>query len=91
VPYDKEEIRMLDPDLSFHWVRRRYGYLSLEDLDLMGDGTTRALVGLDGAIPWLCLPRFGHPRRRTETFAEVELKPLTEYPAGSAGPALRSS
>jgi GH15 family glucan-1,4-alpha-glucosidase len=39
-------------------VRRRDGYLALEDLGLIGDGTTSALVGLDGSISWLCLPRF---------------------------------
>jgi GH15 family glucan-1,4-alpha-glucosidase len=39
-------------------VRRRDGYLALEDIGLIGDGTTSALVGLDGSIPWLCLPRF---------------------------------
>src|SRR5262245_55667721 len=33
-------------------------YPRLEDLGLIGDGTTAALVGLDGSIPWLCLPRF---------------------------------
>jgi GH15 family glucan-1,4-alpha-glucosidase len=39
-------------------VRRRDGYLALEDLGLIGDGTTSALVGLDGSVLWLCLPRF---------------------------------
>jgi GH15 family glucan-1,4-alpha-glucosidase len=39
-------------------VRRRDGYLALDDMGMIGDGTTSALVGLDGGIPWLCLPRF---------------------------------
>ena len=36
----------------------RDGYLPLEDFGLIGDGTTAALVGLDGTIPWMCVPRF---------------------------------
>ncbi|MFI7233541.1 glycoside hydrolase family 15 protein [Nonomuraea angiospora] len=49
---------MLDLDPPFRPVHRREGYLALEDLGLIGDGTTAALVGVDGSIPWLCLPRF---------------------------------
>jgi GH15 family glucan-1,4-alpha-glucosidase len=49
---------MHDPDPPFRPVRRRKGYLPLEDLGLIGDGTTTALVGLDGSITWMCLPRF---------------------------------
>jgi len=37
------------------------GYLPLEDHGLVGDGTTAALVGRDGAISWLCVPRFDSP------------------------------
>lgn len=47
-----------DADPPFRPVRRRDGYLALEDMGLIGDGTTSALVGLDGSVSWLCLPRF---------------------------------
>ncbi|MEU3648785.1 glycoside hydrolase family 15 protein [Lentzea sp. NPDC034063] len=37
---------------------RHGGYLPLADHGLIGDGRGSALVGRDGAISWMCVPRF---------------------------------
>src|SRR5215813_12200710 len=37
------------------------GYLPIEDHGLIGDGSTAALIGRDGANSWRCAPRFDSP------------------------------
>ncbi|OOC48700.1 glycoside hydrolase family 15 protein [Thioalkalivibrio versutus] len=39
-------------------VHRIDGYLPIEEHGLIGNCTTAALVGRDGTIPWMCVPRF---------------------------------
>lgn len=42
-------------------LRRERGYLPIEDHGLLADGRSAALVGRDGTISWMCVPRFDSP------------------------------
>jgi GH15 family glucan-1,4-alpha-glucosidase len=49
---------MVTPFAPLHLID---SYLPIEDHGLIGDGTTAALIGRDGAVSWLCVPRFDSP------------------------------
>jgi alpha,alpha-trehalase len=45
----------------FEQLSYREGFLPIKDHGLIGDGNTAALIGRDGALVWMCAPRFDSP------------------------------
>ena len=61
---------------------------AIEDYALLGDLHTAALVGRDGAIDWLCLPRFDSPACFAALLGDHEAGSWRVAPA-AGGPAAR--
>ncbi len=59
--------------------------LRLEDYALIGDTQTAALVGSDGSIDWLCLPRFDSPACFAALLGTRDNGHWRIAPAGAAG------
>jgi alpha,alpha-trehalase len=72
----------LDLDPPFRALERVDGQLLIEDHGLIGDGTTAALVGRDGAVTWLCVPRFDAPPLFASLLDADRGGHLTVAPAG---------
>src|ERR671910_783205 len=60
-------------------------WMRIEDYGLIGDTQTAALVGCDGSIDWLCLPRFDSPACFASLLGDAEHGRWQIRPAGWAG------
>ena len=63
----------------------------IEDYGIIGDTHTAALVGADGSIDWLCLPRFDSPACFAKLLGDTGNGYWRISPAASAGPVSRMS
>lgn len=63
----------------------------IEDYALIGDEQTAALVGLDGSVDWLCLPRFDSGACFARLLGDEDNGYWRIAPKGAEGPCTRRS
>ena len=61
-------------------------YQPIENYGLIGNLRTAALVGMDGSIDWLCLPRFDSPSVFAAILDDQKGGPVPHRPAGRRVP-----
>lgn len=60
--------------------------MRIEDYGLIGDLQAAALVGRDGAVDWLCLPRFDSPSSLSALLGDEKHGRWRLAPAGECAP-----
>lgn len=69
-------------DSALKHLHRVGRYLPIEDHGLVGDGATAALIGRDGSVSWLCVPRFDSPPLFSRLLDSKQGGHLTGAPEG---------
>ena len=86
-PFERGSVGIPGDSFSGRVKVEPMSYKSISSYGIVGDLHTAALIALDGAVDWLCLPRFDSP----SVFASIlDEKQGGEFTIGPVSPAARS-